>query len=337
MLPQSGQKWTILDGRADEIKDLIRSYGAIEDGTLKPDAEIWRLRIDRSIFTLYKTGTLYSDQMAGGQMLELRERISALCTPGFERTGREIMIGLDETGKGEVAGDEVLCGVCFPSELYREIAKMVGATDTKSRHTSKYWDALSSRIGQLASRGLDFYIERISPQDVDKYNINRLMDEAYKGIISHLTHEGSPGRTSIVLDDYNIGDGLRSYLRGLEEAGTEVIVTNRADDRFLEAKLAAALAKAERGRIMAGINAEFQINGLSIGSGSPADERTTKWLLAWKGSGQPWPWFIKTSYSTIREIDGLSGNARKSSRPQDTNLDRWTSADAQASDLPPGR
>ena len=337
MLPQSGQKWTILDGRADEIKDLIRSYGAIEDGTLKSDAEIWRLRIDRSIFTLYKTGTLYNDQMAGGQMLELRERISALCTPGFERTGREIMIGLDETGKGEVAGDEVLCGVCFPSELYREIAKMVGATDTKSRHTSKYWDALSSRIGQLASRGLDFYIERISPQDVDKYNINRLMDEAYKGIISHLTHEGSPGRTSIVLDDYNIGDGLRSYLRGLEEAGTEVIVTNRADDRFLEAKLAAALAKAERGRIMAGINAEFQINGLSIGSGSPADERTTKWLLAWKGSGQPWPWFIKTSYSTIRKIDGLSGNARKSSRPQDTNLDRWTSADAQASDLPPGR
>ena len=337
MLPQSGQKWTILDGRADEIKDLIRSYGAIEDGTLKSDAEIWRLRIDRSIFTLYKTGTLYSDQMAGGQMLELRERISALCTPGFERTGREIMIGLDETGKGEVAGDEVLCGVCFPSELYREIAKMVGATDTKSRHTSKYWDALSSRIGQLASRGLDFYIERISPQDVDKYNINRLMDEAYKGIISHLTHEGSPGRTSIVLDDYNIGDGLRSHLRGLEEAGTKVIVTSRADDRFLEAKLAAALAKAERGRIMAGINAEFQISGLSIGSGSPADERTTKWLLAWKGSGQPWPWFIKTSYSTIREIDGLSGNARKSSRPQDTNLDRWTSADAQASDLPPGR
>ncbi len=337
MLPQNGQKWTILDGRAGEIKDLIRSYGATEDGTLKSGTEAWRLRIGRSVFTLYKTGTLYSNQMTGGQMLELRERISALCTPGFERTGREIMIGLDETGKGEVAGDEVLCGVCFPSELYREIAEVVGAADTKSRHTPKYWDGLSSRIGQLTSRGLDFYTERISPQDIDKYNINRLMDSAYKGIVSHLTRRGSPSRTSVVLDDYNIGDGLKSYLRGLEEAGTEVIVTNRADDRFLEAKLAAVLAKGKRGRIMAGINAEFQINGLSIGSGSPADERTTKWLLAWKGSGQPWPWFIKASYSTIREIDGLTGNARKSSHLQDASLDRWTSADVRATDLPPGR
>ncbi len=326
-MSNGGQKWTVGNGRSEEVRGMIRSYGGVEDEAIKSDAEAWRMRIGKAVFTMYRTGTLYNNMAGSREILELRDEIGRCCKSKFESTGRDILIGVDETGKGEVAGDEVLCGVRFLSGMYGEVDSMAGMADTKSRRTYGYWDGIFSKAGSLDGRGLRSDIERIHPEKIDKYNINRLMDAAYKRIITRLMQGMTPDRASIVVDDYQIGRELKGYLDSLQRSGAKIIVTHKADERFLEARLASALAKRERERIMAGINDGFVIDGISIGSGAPSDERTKRWLAAWKKSGREWPWFIKRSYSNIRELDGLSGNVKKSGDPHSGSLSQWMDGD----------
>lgn len=314
-MSSSGAKWTIPVENFDEIKELIQSYNSTEDDVSKSNTEIWRLRIGKSVFTLYKSGTLYNNQATSEQVLELREKIANYSTSELKKTGCEILLGLDETGKGELAGHEVLCGVCFPSNLFDEIKSTVGVANTKSHKSFEYWDEIFSKINPLKGRGLTFHIQTIPPWHIDRYNTNRIMDVVYKRIISDLTHGLPLDKLSIVLDNYQIGDNLSGYLHSLEKEGVKIIVSEKADDQFLEAKLASILAKRERERIMNGINARFKVKGLSIGSGNASDDRTKKWLKAWKETKEPWPWFIKKSYSTIRNLDGLTGNIKKIEPP----------------------
>jgi hypothetical protein len=56
-LSSTGQKWIIKNEHFDEIKELIQSYDSSEDDTSNSDTEEWRLRIGKSVFTLYKSGT----------------------------------------------------------------------------------------------------------------------------------------------------------------------------------------------------------------------------------------------------------------------------------------
>ena len=324
-MPDSGEKWTVRNDKINEVKKIIRSYGGIEDEAIKAGTEVWRMRIDKAVFTMYRNGTLYCNAARDKKMLKLRDEITKYCKHRFENSGREILIGVDETGKGEVAGEEVLCGVRFPTGLYEEIDSVAGMADTKSNKTYGYWDGIFSRASKMSTMGLCFDIEKIPPEKIDRYNINRLMDAAYKRIISRMMEEIPPNKTSIVVDDYQIGRELRDYLNNLEENGAMVIVKHKADDRFLEVRLASALAKREREKGMAEINDRFAIDGIRIGSGGAADPETQKWLVAWKKSGQKWPWFIKKSYSTIRRLDGLSGPIRKSSDLHSGTLNRWMS------------
>jgi len=52
-----------------------------------------------------------------------------------------------------------------------------------------------------------------------------------------------------------------------------------------------------------------------LGSGNAGDALTVKWLKEWKKSGQQWPWFVKISWKTIRELDGIEKEPVKGSPP----------------------
>jgi len=314
-LSSQGQKWIINSNDFDQVKKLIKSFDATEDNISKSDTELWRLRIGKSVFTLWKSGTLYNNQATSEEVLKLRDLLSNISTSEFIKTGREILIGLDETGKGELIGHEVLCGVCFPIELFDEIKSIVGIANTKSHRTFEYWDKIFSKIDPLQAKGLNFQTQTIPPWHIDKYNTNKIMDVVYKRIISDLVTSLPLDKVSIVLDNYQISDNLQGYFNSLKNKNVEIHVEEKADDRFLEAKLASILAKRERERIMKGINAKFSISGIPVGSGNASDKKTKKWLTAWKSSKNEWPWIVKKSYSTIRNLDGFSESVTKVDPP----------------------
>jgi ribonuclease HII len=143
------------------------------------------------------------------------------------------------------------------------------------------------------------------------------MDVVYQRILSNFFRDAEISECRIVLDDYGVGDTLKRFLSFLEKQGAEVIVTNNSEDFYLEARVASIISKRMSEEVIKRINEnpEFQIEGISVGSGNAGDPRTVEWLEKWHKSGREWPWFIKRSYSTIRRIEGKDTQLKKEIPP----------------------
>lgn len=303
-----GHPWrNIESSKAEEIKFYLLQCGG-EEQAVKSSTEKWRIRLSDATFTYYTSGTLYSTPSNSGDpcVLDAWAHMDELVGSSHTPPTRDYLVGFDETGKGEIIGHMILTGAIFPKEIFREIETEVGSADTKKRHDFKYWDSIFKRLDRLRNKGLNFICEEIPPWQVDKYNVNKIMDVTYQRILNIFFRKAQISRCRIVLDDYKIGPILKRFLNFLEKQGAEVIVTHNADRTFLEAKTASLISKRFREAKIKTINEtpEFLIDGLSVGSGNAADQQTIKWLNEWHRSGRPWPWFVKRSFRTVREIEG---------------------------------
>lgn len=281
--------------KAERVKAILIANGGVEDKNIKGVGEKWRVRSEKSVFTYYDKGTLFCNKVS----IEDIEKISNIVGEKIEPIEKCFLIGLDETGKGELLGHCVLSGVLFPSDLLKEIDYTLGSSDTKKRRTIQYWNGLFLELDRLKRRGLIFLIEKIPPWHVDKYNVNKIMDVVYQRILSQLMREVEPKDCRIVLDDYGIGSNLSKYLDFLESQGAEIKVEIKADEKYTEARLASVIAKREKEKVMEVINKSYTINGCSVGSGNAGDTITLKWIEKWKETRKPWPWFVKQSFKTI--------------------------------------
>ncbi len=320
----SGRTWKNVNSyTAEEIKNYLIKNGGKEQEVKSPH-EHWRVRFSDSTFTYYKKGTLYStfSNSKDPAVFQAWQQIDSIVGSCYILPSKDFLIGLDETGKGEVIGHTVLTGIIFPKEIFKEIDLLVGPADTKKRHEFKYWDDIFIKLDKLRSRGLDFIYEKIPPWHVDKYNLNKIMDVSYQRILSIFLRKIEISRCRIVLDDYGIGDTLKRFLNFLKQQGAEVIVAQNSEDKYLEAKVASLISKRQREAIIKAINEnpEFQIDGLSVGSGNAGDPKTDAWLKAWWNKNKDFPWFVKRSFNNVRMIEGRSGGIKKISPPIDEKL-----------------
>lgn len=313
-----GQKWTeIPEAVAEEIKQHLLQEGGREDQNIRGAAEAWRIRFSDATVTYYKSGTLYSTSSNDPAVRKAWELISSRTGPRFEPPTRDFLIGLDETGKGEVIGHTVLAGVLIPSTLGPEIENLISVADTKQKREVAYWDELFRQLDRFKSRGVQPIVEKIPPWHVDRYNLNNIMDVVYQRILATFFRHSGPQRSRIVIDDYGVGPSLDRYLRAMANAGAEVVVTTGADDHFLEARTASVLAKREREKVVQALqkSEEYHVDGQTVGSGNAGDPETLAWLKAWKANGRQWPWFVKRSFKTVRALDGIPGAAKKETPP----------------------
>jgi len=296
---------------ANEIKRILLEVGGIEKGA-KGNAEVWKIKISDSEFTYYSSkrgGTLYCNGSRSGDpvIYNIYEQIDNLLGGIFIPSTKNFLIGLDESGKGELVGHIILTGVFFPADNSEIIEKIVGSADTKQKRSFEFWDKIFYDLDKQRIKGLNFIVEKIPPWIVDRYNINKIIDITYQRILNEFLRTIRDfNAVRIVLDDYGVGDTLKRFLRFLRKNGAEVVVSHQADDNYLEAKVASLISKREREAAIKAINEnqDFEINDLKVGSGNAGNPATIKWLEKWKNSGKEWPWFIKKSYKTIRKLDG---------------------------------
>jgi len=310
-----GRTWKFIEADlADEIKRYLLENGGIEEEVKAPYEE-WRIRFSDVTITYYEKGTLYStpSNSKDPAVFEVWEYVDSLVKRYILPTTKNFLIGLDETGKGEVIGHTVLTGAIFPKEIFGKIDLTVGPADTKKRHEFGYWDEVFKKLDHFRSFGLDFITERIPPWHVDRYNINKIMDVTYQRILSIFFRKTSTAQCRIVMDDYGIGPMLKRFLNFLEKQGAEIVVTSGADINYLEAKVASIISKRTREEVIKRINEnpDYQANGLSVGSGNAGDPQTVKWLEEWHTSGKEWPWFVKRSFKTIQQIERKPEKVRK--------------------------
>ncbi|MHA1632385.1 MAG: hypothetical protein ACTSXC_06215 [Candidatus Freyarchaeota archaeon] len=310
-----GRTWRNIEAPiAEEIKLFLLKNGG-EEQEVKNLSEGWRIKFSDVTFTYYEGGTLYSTPSSSKDpsVFNAWKHVDSLVGSSYVLPTRDFLIGLDETGKGEVIEHMILTGAIFPRGIFKDIDLLIGPADTKKRHGFRYWDGIFNKLDLFRREGLNFIFETVPPWQVDEYNINKIMDITYQRILNSFFRKAQINNCRIVMDDYGIGPTLQRFLLFLKNSGAEVIVTHNADDKYLEAKVASLIAKRIREYLIKKINEnpEFRIDNLSVGSVNAGDPQTIRWLEKWHLSGKPWPWFVKQSFATIRKIDGKPKPVKK--------------------------
>ena len=305
----NGRTWKNLssDSLQKIYSQLLASGG--KDITIKNPYEFWRLKIDDSVFIAFKKGTLYHTPSNSNspQVMAACEKVDSISETGYSETQKDYLIGLDETGKGEIAGPIVLIGVILPKRLFKNFVSDIGTADTKRQHRIEYWDELFQKLADYRNKGFDFTAEKISPILFDKYNVNRLLDIFYERIILKLLKIASSRTCRIVLDDYGAG----KFPDISKE--NEFLILTKAEDNYIEAKAASLISKKIREGVINYLNQrhEYKIDGLSIGQGNVSNPQTVEWLGKWKATKQEWPWFIKKSFKTITILEDKTNQGKK--------------------------
>ena len=318
----SNRRWSADEETAEKIRQWLIDNGGNEDKEIKNEHEKWRVRYSDATCTYYKKGTVYITDSNDGALNEVHNFIESLLGSKFILPSRDCLIGFDETGKGEVFGHVILAGALIPKSIYNDIEKIIGVADTKVSHDVKYWDNIFNKIDFFKPKGLDFVIEKIPPWHFDRFNVNKLLDISYQRLLLLLSQKIDLSKTRIVFDDYGIGHGLGRYLESLRNKSVEIIKTNKADGKYLECRVASLISKREQQKVLEAIssNPEFQIPGKLLGSGNTSDPKTVQWLKEWHQLKKDWPWFVKRSFNTIREIEGIKTKPKKIIPPINDHL-----------------
>ncbi|HVB99849.1 MAG TPA: hypothetical protein VNJ12_11035, partial [Candidatus Dormibacteraeota bacterium] len=197
----ANRKWLVTDkALAASIRSWLVAQGG-EEEKVTGQYELWRVRQRDAKWTYYTTGTLYVTDSDDPALLEAQRHIDGLIGGRFVEPSRDFLVGLDETGKGELFGPLVLAAVVVPRALCRQIEEIIGVADTKVRHGARYWEELFGRVDFYRAQGLDWATATISPEELDRTSVNRLLDRTYQGLLARVLERREPKAVRVVLDD----------------------------------------------------------------------------------------------------------------------------------------
>jgi ribonuclease HII len=303
----------ITEEQASQIKNKLLELGGEERDVSKDQYKKWSIKFYDSIFDYFLSsngGKIYCNgsKSDNPEVKNIYNFIDELTNNKIEEEF-DLYIGLDEAGKGEVAGHLILVSAIVFKGCLEKLGDVLGNADTKKKKSFKYWDDLFKEIDNLKKEGcIDYVIEKISPWIYDKYNVNKIIDITYQRNLAVFNNKYSFSRKKVrlIIDNYGIGVNLRTFLNFLNKNGVEVHELEKADDNFIEVRLASVIAKWQREAVINAINnnKEFEIDGLKVGSGNVGNQESLQWLQEWYRINKSWPWFIKKSFKTIREIEG---------------------------------
>lgn len=192
----------------------------------------------------------------------------------------ELVIGIDDAGRGPVIGPMVLAGCLMTKTIEQELQKD-GAKDSKMLSPSQR-EALVDVIKQKVR---SYHYQIITPIEIDSgmgegLNLNQVEALAAASIINELTKNLSKEEKenlSIILDcpsNNKLGwlNQLTSYIK---EKGFNIRCEHKADRDFPVVSAASIIAKTTRDAEIEKIKQKLNID---CGSGYPSDPNTVKFL-----------------------------------------------------------
>lgn len=160
------------------------------------------------------------------------------------KAGRVGIIGMDEAGRGPIAGPLVVAGVMFPPYFAHE-----SIYDSK-KVSAKKREALFHEIIAMA---IEYHILIIDPRTIDQQNIYRATQNAMTQISTMFTG----------------CDGILSDAMPLPMATHEVISIIKGDQKSVSIAAASILAKVVRDHIMCGYDVLYPAYGFAQHKGYP--------------------------------------------------------------------
>ncbi len=188
----------------------------------------------------------------------------------------QLILGIDDAGRGPVIGPMVLAGCLVNEEMQKEFKKL-GVKDSKQL-TPKRRAFLADVIREKAE---DFEVVIVYPDEIesssaDGTNLNDVEAIACAQIINKINK--GYGKMKVVLDCPSTGinkwrDFLKTKINDL--SNLEVVCEHKADVNHVSVSAASIIAKDVREKEMAILKEKY---GHEIGSGYASDPYTIKFL-----------------------------------------------------------
>ncbi|MBR2794866.1 MAG: ribonuclease HII [Solobacterium sp.] len=153
----------------------------------------------------------------------------------------KLLLGIDEAGRGPLAGPLTVAGVIFPIGYENEEIYDSKALSEKKRE----------ELFEVIQRDALYYeIINVSPEEIDRYNIYRADQRAFAAIAGHL-------HADVVLTD------------AMPIPGTDAIAIVKGDQKSISIAAGSILAKVTRDRIMAEYDRKYPQYGFARNKGYP--------------------------------------------------------------------
>lgn len=202
----------------------------------------------------------------------------------------DLILGIDEAGRGPVIGPLVLVGVLIDSSKLEELIRL-GVKDSK-RLSRPQRALIAKQITSLASK---IRLISISPQELEG-NINEIELAATAQLIRELSAD------KVYLDVPVPLRGISRYVcelqRRLRGTQAEIIAENRADAKYSVVAAASILAKVERDRAIIELREKYG----DFGWGYPSESKTQSFLKDWYLAHREFPPYVRRRWLTARRI-----------------------------------
>lgn len=178
----------------------------------------------------------------------------------------KIYCGIDETSKMEALGPIVLCGAIVPEEDFNELYNKCGVRD------SKVIGHKINKLGKYLKNKYENIVYKISAEEISfSKNINALETKYILRIIEKFYNKVD----KIYIDSVSPNpENLYKYEGKLNEFRDKLIIKCHADENYIPTMTASIIAK------YVGNSENIYLNNkFGIGSGSPGDQRTLKYIL----------------------------------------------------------
>ncbi|MBU2612196.1 MAG: ribonuclease HII [Nanoarchaeota archaeon] len=189
---------------------------------------------------------------------------------------RELILGLDEAGRGPVMGPMVLAG-CLIEKKTERVLRKLGVKDSKMI-TPKRRDFLEKELKKVinAHELVVCHADEIDSTNSNGVNLTELEARKFAQIINNLNT--GEERMKIIIDCPSIG--IQSWTHALKTkidnlSNLEIVIEHKADKNYLAVAAASILAKCERERHMSQLKEKY---GDLIGSGYCTDPLTISFV-----------------------------------------------------------
>ncbi len=153
----------------------------------------------------------------------------------------------------------------------------------------------------MQMEGLAFLVADVPTSRCETRGAKPLLDAVYRELLTESLAGRLPGDFRVVIDNYGVGRSLCDWLKGLDNAGAEMIPSpmagcprndgTHADDRYVEVRLASVMARYHRELALASVPGDVPLGTMNT--------EFKQWLQRHRAKGQPLPTFLKRWVSSL--------------------------------------
>ena len=222
-------------------------------------------------------------------------------SPGIP-SDMKYFVGCDESGAGETFGSIFLGCVVVDAGNLKNVQQIFDNPNIKELEEYEILDKYDK-----IKKYCEIFENKCEASEIDETSKNTLLDQKYEELIRNAI--SGKEKLGVIIDDYGIQRGLKSFFDKLHSKGNKVTVETKADEKYAVCQAASVVARKERLEEIRNINKEFELQDESgkivyPGSGNAGNPQTEKYLEVFKKRypSKDLPPFVRRKWSNVKKF-----------------------------------